>query len=264
MSKYQGAVFFDIDGTLLDESQGIFTPTAKTCEAIEKVRENGYLVGIGTGRARHYIPDLNLDFDCYITSNGAVAQVKDQIILNHCISKDRVRELLELFVKEEIAFEVETPDCGYYLPQSEPSLKKFFDVFHVSMGTFFPREELEDIAMNKIVLFPKTVEQLYILQRKYKGEFDIVKHHGYLSADLGIKGINKASGLKKVLDFLDIPMENTYAFGDGDNDIEMLQGVSCGVAMNPASDGAIAAAKFQTKSVAEEGVSYALKKLGLI
>ena len=66
MKNYKGAVFFDVDGTLVDERLEIFKPTSKTIESIQKLKENGYLVGIATGRARCYVPDMGIDFDCYV------------------------------------------------------------------------------------------------------------------------------------------------------------------------------------------------------
>ena len=59
-------------------------------------------------------------------------------------------------------------------------------------------------------------------------------------------------------------MENTYAFGDDNNDEEMLKTVGHGVAMTPHAKVLESVAEFITKSVEEEGVSYGLKHYGLI
>ena len=81
---------------------------------------------------------------------------------------------------------------------------------------------------------------------------------------MGKHGINKAEGVKAIIDRFGIPIENTYAFGDGENDVEMLGAVGTGIAMeihSPALDGV---AKFVTDSVKNEGIYNALKKLELI
>ena len=49
--QYKGAVFFDVDGTLVDERKKIYKPTAATKSAIKKLRETDWLVGIATGRS---------------------------------------------------------------------------------------------------------------------------------------------------------------------------------------------------------------------
>ena len=50
MKDYKGIVFFDYDGTLIDEVDGIFQMPDSTKEALTKLRENGYAVCICTGR----------------------------------------------------------------------------------------------------------------------------------------------------------------------------------------------------------------------
>ena len=52
---YQGAVFFDADGTLIDGPSGIFAPTEKTKEAIAQLREQGFLTVLATGRSQCYV-----------------------------------------------------------------------------------------------------------------------------------------------------------------------------------------------------------------
>ena len=50
--QYNGAVFFDYDGTLADESAHISTPTPKTMEALKELRDNNYMIGLATGRPK--------------------------------------------------------------------------------------------------------------------------------------------------------------------------------------------------------------------
>ena len=61
---YQGAVFFDADGTLIDGPSGIFAPTEKTKEAIAQLREQGFLTVLATGRSPCYVLPSLLLFDC--------------------------------------------------------------------------------------------------------------------------------------------------------------------------------------------------------
>lgn len=68
---YQGAVFFDADGTLIDGPSGIIAPTEKTKEAIVRLRERNILTVLATGRSKCYVLPSLLLFDCYITANGA-------------------------------------------------------------------------------------------------------------------------------------------------------------------------------------------------
>ena len=63
-----------------------------------------------------------------------------------------------------------------------------------------------------------------------------------------------------MLDYLSIPLENSYAFGDGQNDIEMLSTVGCGIAMGNASDEVKKFAKKITETVQNDGVALEIEK----
>ena len=74
---------------------------------------------------------------------------------------------------------------------------------------------------------------------------------------------SKAEGIKQLVQHLSEKPEQIVAFGDGYNDIEMLQLADIGVAMGNASDAVKAHADFITKPIDEDGIYYACEKLGL-
>ena len=78
------------------------------------------------------------------------------------------------------------------------------------------------------------------------------------------KGINKADGIQVLLKHLKLPISCTYAFGDGPNDLEMLQYVQYGTAMGNAEQNVLKAASYRTEGIWEDGVYRALKRYGLI
>ena len=73
------------------------------------------------------------------------------------------------------------------------------------------------------------------------------------------KGGSKAEGIKKLIEKLGFKMENVYAFGDGLNDIEMLQTVGTGVAMGNALDIVKEYADVVTTNVEDDGIVNGLK-----
>ena len=74
----------------------------------------------------------------------------------------------------------------------------------------------------------------------------------------------KVRGIREYLERRGILPEETMAFGDGDNDIEMLRFAGIGVAMGNASDAVKAQADYVTASVDEDGIALALQHFGLI
>lgn len=71
--------------------------------------------------------------------------------------------------------------------------------------------------------------------------------------------INKGWGLKKICELLDIPIEETVAFGDAENDIPMLKAAGLGVAMGNATAAAKAAADHITHSNNHDGIAVTLE-----
>ena len=85
-------------------------------------------------------------------------------------------------------------------------------------------------------------------------------HSEEKSFELYSKTNTKASGILKVLEYLNIPLENSYAFGDGKNDIEMLSTVGCGIAMGNASDEVKNYAKKVTETIQNDGIALEIEK----
>ena len=74
----------------------------------------------------------------------------------------------------------------------------------------------------------------------------------------------KARGIKRVCEALGVPLDETMAFGDGLNDVEMFKTVGYGVAMGDAVPELQALAQYQTGTVEEDGIYNALQHLGII
>lgn len=74
----------------------------------------------------------------------------------------------------------------------------------------------------------------------------------------------KDRGLDAILDHFGIPLEESMAFGDGENDLSMLVHAGIGVAMGTASDEVKAQADYAAPSVDEDGVARALEHFGLL
>ncbi len=73
--------------------------------------------------------------------------------------------------------------------------------------------------------------------------------------------VSKASGIEKVIQILNIKKEDTYAFGDGRNDLEMFEIVEHSYAMGNASEEVKAKAKYVCPSIKDDGVAIVLEKI---
>ena len=82
--------------------------------------------------------------------------------------------------------------------------------------------------------------------------------------DIVARGSGKAAGIAQFIQEHGLDRSEIMAFGDGENDIEMLKFAGVGVAMGNASDEVKAAADYVTESVDDNGIENALKHFGLI
>lgn len=264
IQKPKGIVFFDVDGTLVDERANIFRPTEVTKKSIQKLKENGYLTGIATGRAKCYLPDFGIDFDCYVTSNGAVAEYNGKVVANSTIEKEKALELIKYFEDRDIAYNCECHNkCGYG-EKNFDKLKKMFDVFDIDYMDFQPLNINEDLKINKLICVFDKSETFDEIKNDLKADFTITRHHENNSADVDLNGINKSVGVAALVDYFGLDIKDSYAFGDDGNDVDMLKKVGCGIAMTPHAAVLDDAADMFTVGVAEEGIYKALTELKLI
>ena len=101
---YKGAVFFDFDGTLTDETVGINTPTPKTILALERLRANGYATFLTTGRMKALTTLVSGKFTGLVTSNGAYSEVDGKTISNLYIDKEILSKAVAYMEKENICY----------------------------------------------------------------------------------------------------------------------------------------------------------------
>ena len=103
--------------------------------------------------------------------------------------------------------------------------------------------------------------------QEFDGEFTVIRctipDFGDNSGELTVPNSDKAYAIDALVRHLGIPRENTYAFGDGMNDIEMLQYVAHGIAMGNAKEGLKAIADEVTAPQTEDGIAISMKKHGL-
>ena len=91
-----------------------------------------------------------------------------------------------------------------------------------------------------------------------------ISHKVRFTVDVNDRYMNKSVGIARVLHHLDIAPEQSIAFGDNLNDLEMLSYVGMGVAMGNAVEKTKNTADFVTKPIHEDGISYALEQLKVI
>lgn len=84
-----------------------------------------------------------------------------------------------------------------------------------------------------------------------------------MTQELSVVGVNKASAIEALINHLNIPQENTFAFGDGMNDADMLEYCHIGIAVGNAKEGLKAIADEVCDDIAEDGIYKTMKNINL-
>ncbi|ACD23909.1 phosphatase YidA [Clostridium botulinum B str. Eklund 17B (NRP)] len=256
-------IFLDIDGTLLDCFNGLLDITPKVKEVIHSLQANGDYVFIASGRPYAFLSQAILDFgfDGFILANGAQVIIDNNTIYSDPINKEFVKNLISEFERNNIQYILE----GEFYSYMKDCYKEFYDLYEslgVSRRYIKSAYDIEEIDVHKVEMLCTDVEasRLCLSLVKSASNYDYFSSMDEKSFELYSKKNTKATGILKALDYLGIPIENSYAFGDGKNDIEMLSAVGCGIAMGNACDEVKRHAKEVTDTVHNDGVAMGIEK----
>ncbi len=260
--NYTGAVFFDYDGTIADEANQIFLPTEATRNTISELKKKGYAVFLATGRSKCYIPDIPGLFDGYVAANGAYCEINGEKISGIKIEDGIIDVLIKEFDNMELEYSFEDQEALYVKNPESKLYINMLNTFEIPLKIMRPLKNRKDVCKG-IVIF-ENEKQCNDIKEKFRGKLVFDRHRTYTSADISVEGVNKGVGVMSVIEKLNIPYENTYAFGDGTNDVEMIKAVCHGVAMGECVDGAREVAEYVTDTVINEGVTKAFEYYKLI
>lgn len=262
------AVFFDIDGTLYDFRTGICDSTKA---AIRQLKENGHYAFICTGRTMASIFDrelLSMGFDGLVAGCGTYITKDGKLLLNYEIPQSRLKETMDIMEAYRMLPVLEGEKYLYYC--REDYTVKYQDAYMMNMERLIPErlKELKscrakELHVNKFCVLCEDMELaregLKLLERDYE-----IMHISEDRKEFAPKGYNKGTGMKWMCRELGVERFDTYAFGDSENDLDMLRFAGVGIAMGNGVMAAKEAADYVTRPITEHGIYTGLKEFGLI
>ena len=259
-------VFFDIDGTIYKYSTGM---QKDSVEAIKQLKANGHIPVLCTGRSRVMIYDEFLEpgFEDIICGAGTCLVIKGKTIYLEEMDNDDIFDIINSFIKYGFSPIAEGNSVLYLEKDSDrltPRAKKIIGTYRENL-----KNKCQDICEG-ITIHASKVSGAFLdgadmdaMIKKYSDRYTIVDHDGKL-LELIPKDYSKATGIKKILEYYDIPWENTYAFGDSMNDLEMLKCVKYGICMGNSHPELFKYTEYRTEDYDKGGIVNALKRFGLI
>lgn len=261
MRKYK-AVVCDIDGTILDANHQI---PVELVSLFAQLQNSGVVVTLASARPTKSILDvarqLNLQLPVIALNGSVIVNQQAEIIYSHQFEFNKISAVLEQF-SGVVVNSYSGIDWHASHRNDMLELEEHFVGFKAIIGNEFPE------SSNMIVLNASHAQlleiQQYILANKPELSA-VFSHVEYLH--IAVNGICKANGISQFARLHQLELSDFVAFGDGENDITMLQQVGHGVAMGNASDRVKSSAKQITLSNDELGVVRYLEnllELGLI
>lgn len=261
---------FDIDGTLISPQMN--TIASETVDAIRNLRHRNIIIAVATGRQWHSIPPeiKGMDFDYYILSNGAyITDGEGTILHQHEIDAETVEALVNDFLERDYPLELR-----YITGNQSVNPKRSIIDYTAS---FFSKEQIKkglkaSIVQQKLnhagelpiscVGHIETEDKPYF-DRKYPQLHFMMIFEGRL-CDINKVGVSKATGVAEICSYLNIDIQDTIAFGDDENDIELIRDAGIGVAMGNAIPAVLNVADYVTDCCEDLGVANALKYFALL
>lgn len=243
------AVFFDVDGTLLSHRQR--SVPESTRRALVRLREAGIALVVATGRHREELKRLPLDlslFDAMITLNGQLCYLADgQRFFHREIAAEDTMKIVSLFEAHSFPLAL-VNENGIYLNFSNEHVARV--QADISTGTPALGQYQGERLYQAIAFLPAEEAAAYI---EDMDGVRLSRWHGEAVDWLPVGG-SKRAGIEALAGLKGWQRSEIMAFGDGDNDIEMLLYAGMGVAMGNASSGAKEQAAYVTDSVDDDGI----------
>lgn len=270
-------IALDMDGTLFNNQGEI---SKKDRETLKMATDAGVAVAVATGRAYSELPiemlyDVGIHYA--ITGNGsAVYRFPDkECVFTDCLDSEIVCDIISELKKLDIYYDIYI-EGEVYCPKTvchnirkmdiPESLKDHIERTRIVVDDL---EELirgcgktvEKTTLNFAYLEDGTclgkAESTEILNRYPQIEYLCGGYHNW---EFTRAGVNKGTGLQFLAERLGVPMDQTMACGDSENDLSMLAAAHVAVAMENAAEEVKNAATFITLSNEESGVAYAIEK----
>ncbi len=238
----------DMDGTLLDENSQV---PEETYELIRQLKDEGVRFVVSSGRrydtlSEMFAPVKN-DMD-YVASNGTQVYVGGEVLDREVYSHAAIKRLEKVIKKFDCLHLVLFDRKNSYLLDD-------YDVYEREIDKDLPNAHRiyeapsPDVSIIKADVYCSCKEHLmdmtYALTRELGDEF-VFAPSGQAWIDPIQRGVNKATGIKQVMDYYGIEPSEVIAFGDAMNDYEILRMVGESRAMGNA--------RYAIKQIAKETI----------
>ncbi|MBO9129172.1 Cof-type HAD-IIB family hydrolase [Bacillus sp. 165] len=277
-------IALDLDGTTLNSTKEI---SDENIGAIKKAQQQGHIVMILSGRSQTSINEqlAKYGLDCPVGgNNGTAIYVNGKLVELNSLSPTQNQKVAVEIEKEYVPYNIST-NKGIFAPRNwserlesvllsgrvpeEYYENKHYKMFttppHVYGHSFFDQvEEIinnKDFTVQKFLILGLDPEQKKRMQQNLQSiEETYVAGSSPFNLEVTHFNGNKGYGLKVMARYFNIPLEDTVAIGDENNDIPMFNAAGLSIAMGNAEEEVKKHSDIVTLSNDEHGVAYAIER----
>lgn len=253
------AAFFDIDGTLL--SFKTHKVSDGTVRAFEELHRKGIRTFISSGRPKVLIPEMPVGFDGYVTMNGGYCFAGDKVLLKSPLPQEETDRWLHYAQEHQLCTMIFTEHEMFVNTLENPIANAIRNQLEFEMPPVMPIEQMFGCETYQIIAVMPAEQDEEVLE--LLPHCRLPRWHPQFSDLIYCKN-SKAAGIESMLQHFGLHREECIGFGDGGNDIEMLEYCGIGIAMGNAAPEVQSHADYVTTSVDDEGIEHALLELDII
>ena len=256
-------VVSNFDKTLIDDDGRI---PLSTVLLLDELRRKNIKIVIATDRCLKSVIDYNKDFtifDYLITSNGATIydMSKEEVIYHKNIGIRAIKRIIKDYYDQAIIY---LTDHHWNLISEKSAYEQEFDVEKITDKDKFIEENKNNIYQIELYFQNQKLARQSLKEIENSGmniQADLIEKEGKFLIEITNGEASKFNGLKKVLKKEKIDIQEVIAFGYNYSDLELLQEVGLGVAVDNATKEVKNKAKETTTTNNLKGVEKFLKKI---
>jgi 5-amino-6-(5-phospho-D-ribitylamino)uracil phosphatase len=222
----QRTVAIDLDGTLLNSNRSI---GQHSLEMIREATRQGWTIIISTARPvraiRFVVPEWFEDF-YWAACNGAWILKGGRILRRVEVSHEIALYWIDVLSQHRLCFLIEADDKLFTDQQMQDDF----------IGQCYSLNQLGEGGVCKVLVRPRSWEQVEVVRSLMPAECAYVVTDGGKLVQIAHKECNKLRAVEYILGREGRELDKVIAFGDDNNDIPLVMGAGCGVAMDNATD----------------------------
>jgi Cof subfamily protein (haloacid dehalogenase superfamily) len=250
----------DMDGTFLNHDM---TYNRQRFERLRTImNQRGIKFAVASGNQYEQLKSFfsNPDELIYIAENGTYIKDQHEVLFVSAFESADLERFWDWLDQHPYSLSISTPNLAYVLPD-EPR-KDFISLYYYALAEIDSFRSITAPVIKLSLIVPEVEGPLVKaeLNALFEGRATAV-YSGFDSVDVMVSGTHKGSGVTRICERYGIHPDEVVAFGDNDNDAEMLKVAGQSYAMETASPAAKSAAKFIAPANYNDGVNTILEHL---